>query len=236
MSGDDFSGDAAQYAELAQEMAQPSTEDMWGAPPEELPLDQAEYEQGVRQANDGHAQFLEQRRQERQQQAQQPRQEIPSTEEDPIGHFSHRMAQMEWHAGQKHFVDAVEHSERQARELISDYDEACEHLETGRMRELEMQYPDNHPQAKAIARHYGYPSPAHLRAACLNADRVNIVKHAMQTGQSPAQLYYKIAIMRGFQARPAINRHESRQMDRLYEENPEAWDRAFDQLAKNGRL
>jgi hypothetical protein len=226
LSGDDFSNDAASYQALQAEIEQPSAEDMWGAPPEPLPIDQQEYVEGMRQANAGHGQYLEQQRQ----QQQAPRQPgVRDVEEDPIGHFSDRMAQTETHAMQQHILRGVESSERAARETIADYDEACEHLETSRMRELELAYPDRHPQAQAIAKHYGFRSPSQLRASLLNQDRLRVVDHALRTNQSPAELYYRLALQRGHVSHRGISRAEARQIENL---NDEQFDQAWPEIAK----
>jgi hypothetical protein len=243
MSGDDFSGDAAQYAALQEEMSQPSSEDMWGAVPEELPLDDAEYQEGMRQANAQHPQYLQEQARARQQQAeaaQQQQQQQQSEDyrmnEDPIGYFQAKMQGMQNHLTQDRFVGVVERSERQAREQWSDYDEACEHLERGRLAELERAYPDAHPKAAQLARHYGFQNPAQLRAALLNRDRVHVAATALQRGQSPAELYYALARQRGWAGKPAINKAEAAHMTRLADENPEAFDKAWDKLAASGRL
>jgi len=155
-----------------------------------------------------------QRQQPQEQQREEPK--LPTIEEDPIGHFTGQLAQMqrtidelrtgntqtqqqfEQSQQQQAFVNTVAQSEVAIRATTPDYDAACQHLEAGRVAELEAIYGDDNPQAIAMAQHYGLPSVAHLRAAILNQDRITVAQQAIMLGQSPAQLYYNLAKQRGY--------------------------------------
>lgn len=227
-----------------------------------------------------------QRQQPQEQQQEAPK--IPSIEEDPIGHFTGQMAlmqrtidelrngntqtqqQFEQSQQQQAFVNAVAQSEVAIRATTPDYDAACQHLEAGRVAELEAIYGDDNPQAMAMARHYGMPSVAHLRAAILNQDRITVAQQALMLGQSPAQLYYNLAKQRGYKpAAPGGQQQKTpaqQQLDatrrgqkaaksigggtgggpdnglsiadltELYAEDPEAFDREWDKMARAGKL
>jgi hypothetical protein len=155
--------------------------------------------------------------------------------EDPIGYFRGQLGAVQNHLGQDRFWRGVEQSEKQAREEISDYSAACEHLERGRMAELERAYPDNATVHRA-AQQMGLPSASHLRAAMLNQDRIAVAQLAMQQGQSPAALYYQLAQQRGHKSQRAINKREAAIMEKLYVQDPKAFDRAWDEMARAGRL
>jgi hypothetical protein len=47
----------------------------------------------------------------------------------------------------------------------------------------------------------------------------------------PAQLYYSIALQRGYRSQRSVNRREAAYMGQLYEKNPAEFDRAWDRLA-----
>ena len=163
--------------------------------------------------------------------------------DDPLSYFEGKVRQFQDWAGRNEFIGAVERSEREARENIADYDQAAEFLERGRIAELERMYPDRHPQAAAIARHHDFKSPAALRGAILNHDRIAVAQHALRNGQSPARLYYDIARQRGYEAKPGLDRHTSRQMVDLAnaaedgnEQAGERFDKEWDALVRAGRL
>lgn len=221
---------------------------------------------------------------------------IPDINEDPIGHFQARTALLEQkleeaykgnQTTQQHvqqseqqraFVDHVVRSEEAIRNPKSptykaDYDEACQHLGAGRVAELAIMYPDNSPQAQAVAQQYGMPSPAELRNAILNQDRIAVATQALQMGVSPAEMYYSLATQRGYRT-PATNGALKSPAEKaaamiaatrkgqkaavtisgggggkksvgdmsiadltdLYDEDPEAADKVFAQMAKNGLL
>lgn len=151
---------------------------------------------------------------------------IPDVNEDPIGHFQGKVAQLEQalaqtyqgaaatqeHLQSQHreqvFWDHVRASEAEFRKTapvleingqkVSDYDVACEHLKQHRMTELQHLYPDSSQLAQQEARQNGLPSPAHLRAAILQSDAMGIAQRAYQLGVAPAQLYYEAAKTRGY--------------------------------------
>lgn len=164
---------------------------------------------------------LEEQREARARQSQEPKQpekKEPTVEDDPIGFFQNELAKRDKlidelrtqttertqrtqaQLEEQQFWGEVQRSETAIRARVTDYDQACEHLETARVAELEIMFPDDSPRAQALAQHYGLQSPAHLRAATLNQDRIAVARQAMQLGIPPAELYYKLAIQRGFQA------------------------------------
>lgn len=177
-------------------------------------------EQQARQQSDerltGITQLIENLRAGRGQQTQeQPKQ--PTVEEDPIGFFQAELAkrdeviaelqsgtkqtseQMEAARQEQAFWGTVERSEVEIRKTTPDYDDACRHLEEGRMAELQVILPDDSPQAQAYAAQFKL-TPAQLRAHMLNQDRISVAQQALQLGMSPAQLYYGLAKQRGFKA------------------------------------
>jgi len=162
--------------------------------------------------------------QPRQQQAEPP--PLPDVNEDPIGHFQAKVAMLEralettYRGNQQtaqhiqaqqeeqvfwNHVRSAENEFRKTSPMVkvgdnemSDYDAACEHLKTHRIGELTHLYPDNSAIAQQEARQYGFPTPAHLRAAMLQQDAIAVAQRAFQLGISPAQLYYEAAKTRGY--------------------------------------
>ena len=246
-----------------------------------------ENERRLSEQLNGVSQLIQNLRSQRQQPEQQEPEapKLPSVDEDPIGHFTGQLAQMqrtiqelqnggqqtrqqfEQSQQQQAFVSAVAQSEQAMRAAAPDYDAACEFLETGRVAELEAIYGDDNPQAAAMARHYGLPSVAHLRAAILNQDRITVAQQALMLGQSPAQLYYNLAKQRGY--KPAQQKQQTQaekqietarrgqkaartigggtgggpdnglniaDLTNLYAEDPEAFDREWDKMARAGKL
>lgn len=212
---------------------------------------------------------------------------LPSVEEDPIGHFTGQIQQLNkiiedlqkggqqtreqfvQSENQRQFVNVVAQSEQMMRSKAPDYDAACEHLEAGRVAELQAIYGDDNPQAVAMARHYGLGSVAELRNAILNQDRITVAQQAIMLGQSPAELYYKLATQRGYkqqQQQPPGKKPGDQQIDTarrgqraaksigggtgggpdnplsitdltaLYAEDPEAFDKEWDKMARSGKL
>src|SRR5262245_13703095 len=232
MSGDDFAADAQQYAALEQEMssdyynegADPIIDpvmDLMGGNLPETPLDQQQVDAGYRQQNERHAAALQQRQapqyQEQQQQQERPVDlGFPSAEDDPIGHFQQRMAFLEnamgtyavghQHLqGQQQFWNTVLESEKKARQECGDeYDQAGMHMEKARQAELKQTFPD------AVLRAQGYTDPAGVRREMLNRDRVAVAQRAIQMGMSPAQLYYDLAVSRGYQGTRGPTKSEAR--------------------------
>jgi hypothetical protein len=285
MSGDPtFAEDAAQYANLAQEIYTDypvegearSTDpvmDLWGGNLEHPPLDQQQFDQGLREQNARHDAAVRQAQAQQYYQAQsagmpdmdetpvehfnarmaamenalgmpsprQPQRDprtgveldergFPSVQEDPLGHFSARADAAEQSAYENHFWNHVGSSEAQAREQLSDYDEAIKHLEAGRWAELERTFPD------AVLRQHGYSNPAAVRLEMLNRDRIGVAQRAIQMGVPPAKLYYDIALQRGWQSTRGPTRDETRHLLQLADRDPETFDRAWDALARRGYL
>jgi hypothetical protein len=120
--------------------------------------------------------------------------------------------QLQHQTAETQFWGAVERSEIELRttsprftiqvdgkaQEVSDYDLACQHLETKRVAELKRMLPDDSPQAIEYAQRLGAPSVAAVRQYMLNQDRIAVARHAMTIGTSPAQLYYDLALERGY--------------------------------------
>jgi hypothetical protein len=147
---------------------------------------------------------------------------LPEVQEDPIGHFQGRIAQLEaalqyshqqggqqtqqiqQHLQEQAMWQSVAASETEIRTPgnpahKADYDDACQHLEGARVRQLDRMYPDSAPQVQAMARQQGFATPAEFKLSLLNQDRRNVATHALQQGMSPAQLYYELALDSGYQ-------------------------------------
>jgi hypothetical protein len=157
---------------------------------------------------------------------------IPDVEEDPIAHYNARLAKIEDHGARHNFWDGIRNAEANARnELGEDYDEACQHLEAGRIAELQQQFPDNSRQAHLLAHSYGLPDAAHLRAAILNRDRMVIADHAVRNGIDPAAAYYQFAQERGYRPAVAITKTQRKRLSNAIAQANDTGDyNAFDQL------
>ena len=167
-------------------------------------------------------QLIKQLRESRQQPKQEPQEEIkqPSLEEDPIGYFQAELAKRDkiieelktsvtqkvekTHAQleEQQFWNTVIRSEQEIRLKVPDYDEATSFLEQSRIAELEFMVPDD-DRGLALAQQYGFRTPAELRAAMLNQDRIAVAQQALMLGVSPAQFYYDLAKRRGYQPKAA---------------------------------
>lgn len=168
-------------------------------------------------------QLIQQLRESRQQPKQEPQADQPkppSLEEDPIGYFKWENEQLrkqieEIKAGstksveevqaqlqEQQFWNTVIRSEQEIRLKVPDYDEATEFLERSRIAELEFMVPDD-DRGLALAQQYGFRTPAELRAAMLNQDRIAVAQQALTLGMSPAQFYYDLAKRRGYQPKAA---------------------------------
>jgi len=158
------------------------------------------------------------------QQAQQQEQQPPSLEEDPIGYIQYMeqslksqlaerdkvidelkgnhtqtAEQFEQDRQMRALMSQVQTSEQEIMQSAPDYPQACDHLENIRRGELRAMFPDNSPRAEAFAQQHGYQSAGDLREAMLNNDRIAVAQHAVQIGVPPAQLYYDLAVQRGYQ-------------------------------------
>jgi hypothetical protein len=151
---------------------------------------------------------------------------LPDVQADPIGHFQGRIAQLEealryaYQGGQQQTQQIQVHLQEQAmwstvqaseaaiRDPKSgeahkpDYDDACRHLEGARIRQLDRMYPSTSPQVQALAKQAGFPDANQYKLHLLNQDRRAVATHALQTGVSPAQLYYDLALDSGYTPKP----------------------------------
>lgn len=158
----------------------------------------------------------------------------PTVDEDPIGYFQAELAkrdqviqqlqqgtqknveQVQAQQQEQAFWGAVERSEIEIRKTATDYDAACQHLEAGRVAELQVMLPDDSPQAQAYAAQFK-ATPAQLRAHLLNQDRIAVAQQALQLGMSPAQLYYSLAKQRGFKAAAGAKNGAANGADKVIE-------------------
>jgi hypothetical protein len=136
----------------------------------------------------------------------------------------------------KRVMAVVNAAENAARKNFVDYDEACEHHEKNRMEELASAYPDDDPEAIAFARQYGLKTPAQLREAILDQDRVEHVARSLREGECPARRYYRLAHEGGYQPHPKVLAKEAERMEHLAEQDPEKYDEEWNRLAALGRL
>lgn len=166
-------------------------------------------------------QIIEQARSQRLQPEQEPP-KAPDVNEDPIGFFKAEVARLEsqlqqaQHGSQRTAQEleadrqrqmlwgAVERSERdildpKSQNHKADYYDACQHLESQRIAELEEMYPDGNPYVLQYARQMGFADAQQLKLAVLNHDRQAVAVQALQLGKSPAQVYYDLALRRGYQ-------------------------------------
>lgn len=239
MTGGDLNDDSAQYEALKQEHLEAMAEESGDAPPGPdygrmvEQVQQQQRQPAYDQQQHSPAQYADDLRQtHHQQQSYQT-----DIDEDPVEHFNQRIQTMEQHNNARNFWQTVQESENHARqEYGDDYDRACEHLEQGRIRELKKMFPDGSQQAQYVARNYGFRSPAELRRAVLDQDRVGVARHAMQTGVPPAMLYYKMAQERGYRSQAPLSRSQMRSLTRLGRSDPETFDAAWDKLAAQGKL
>lgn len=159
-----------------------------------------------------------QRAQPQQEAPQQPK--IPTLEEDPIGFFKHTIEQQareieELRNGTKQtaetfqktqaerqFWDTVQRSETEFRATNPEYDPAVEFLESARIKEISRMVPET-PQGQALAERMGFNTVDEARVSMLNRDRINVARQALMLGISPAQMYYELALERGYQSKPA---------------------------------
>ncbi len=141
---------------------------------------------------------------------------IPDINEDPIGHFQAKTALLEKQLAELHgttsktqeqvqrerehraFWDSIGTQEAEFKAKTPDYSDATTFLETARMRELQIMFPDDAPGAMQLARENNLESVEQLRWAMLNADRISIAQQAQRVGVNAGQLYYNLAQQRGY--------------------------------------
>jgi len=196
-------------------------------PYEELERRHRQTSGALKEARERERQLRDQRQQqagEHGQQAQQQEQQPPSLEEDPIGYIQYMeqslksqlaerdkvidelkgnhtqtAEQFEQDRQMRALMSQVQTSEQEIMQSAPDYPQACDHLENIRRGELRAMFPDDSPRAEAFAQQHGYQSAGDLREAMLNNDRIAVAQHAVQIGVPPAQLYYDLAVQRGYQ-------------------------------------
>ena len=211
LTAEQVEADNAQYAALAAELAEPDADIPSSEPtsrdaPDDTrtdvqpPDEDAERQQRIADAALQANQWMQQLAER-----DLSRSEPPSVQDDPLGYVQHLGQQLQSVVAQnqqRQFAQAVQASEELIRQSTPDYDSACQHLEAIRMAQLEMLYGDDNPQAHVLARHLLGPNatPADLRTANLNQDRVQLAQMALSRGQSPAQLYYDLAVKSGFRS------------------------------------
>lgn len=160
-------------------------------------------------------------RSQREPEAKKDEPKLPDKLEDPIGHYDARIAQLEAalqqaNAGTQQTAEEMRaNQERQQLFALvqrseadildpkseshkADYWDACTHLEGQRVKELDRMYPNESPYAFQYARQQGFADPRQLKVAILNHDRQAVAIQALQLGQSPAQVYYDLALDRGY--------------------------------------
>ena len=235
--------DAAKWAELAKEVgvepgSEPEPEPAAEPEPAKQPTELDNVKAALKEAREAHKAeqvrtdtilaALREAKERKEQQAPAKEAEpakIPDVQEDPIGHYNARIAQLEQalqyshqggqqqteqiraHLQEQAMWQSVSASEEAMRNPASpthkaDYDAACQHLEGARVRQLDRMYPDSAPQVQAMARQQGFATPAEYKLSLLNQDRRNVATHAMQQGMSPAQLYYELALDSGYTPKP----------------------------------
>jgi hypothetical protein len=141
---------------------------------------------------------------------------IPDINEDPIGHFQAKLAaqeaelaelrgtttktQQQIAAERQHqqFWGEISAQETEFKARTPDYTEATTFLETARMKELQIMFPDDAPGAIQLAQDNKLGSVEELRWAMLNADRISIAQQAKRVGVNAGQLYYNLAQHRGY--------------------------------------
>lgn len=79
-----------------------------------------------------------------------------------------------------------------------DYYDATKHLQEGRARELAYMYPDDDPSVIQAARERGFAHPEQLRRSLLADEAIAIAQTAMRAGRDPAQMFYDLAVTRGW--------------------------------------
>jgi hypothetical protein len=171
-------------------------------------------------------QIIEQARAQRPQEDKKEPPKVPAVEEDPIAHYNARLAQLEaqlqqqqqggqmtaqqlqaWQQ-QQALHAAVQASDADIRDQRSqnfkpDYDDACDHIRSVRMKQLDLMFPDAAPQAQHIAHSEGFRSVAEFKQRMLANDEIAVAVQALQMGVSPSLRYYELALAAGYQPKAA---------------------------------
>jgi hypothetical protein len=165
--------------------------------------------------------------------------QLPDVQEDPLGHFDGRMAQIEGHAARQAQIDTgrnvhafVTASEERAREeLGDDYNGAVQHLETSHRAKLAQQFPDGQ-HSDLLAHSYGLRNAGELREALFNRDRQIVVAHALQNGLDPASVYYDLAVRQyGYAPQNAMTRTQMNKLLAAAEQGGAEFDKAWERYA-----
>ena len=216
---DDFNDDFAKYDAMREELSKPDPDIPDSVHPPLLEREPSGNLGGEGRAYDPQQDGTPQTHHQHQPQQYEPQQhqQLPDVTEDPIGHFSGRFQELESVAlgniddsARRDFVGNVERSERLIRQEVPDYDEACEHLEQGRIDELNKMFPDGNRQAEILAHQHGFQSAGQMKVALLNRDRVSVADWAVRNGQSPAEVYYRLAGERGYRPKVGITNTQRR--------------------------
>lgn len=139
----------------------------------------------------------------------------PSLDEDPVAFFEHQtkalQTELEAMKGEtqrereeraqadqyQSFMTTISSEEQKFAQQQPDYFEAANHLRTVRLDQLKSIYPST-PQGDAYAQNYGYASAEAMRNAHLENEVITYSQTAMQTGQSPAAVFYSLAKQNGY--------------------------------------
>lgn len=171
--------------------------------------------------------IAEARNKQKQQEEPQP----PSLDEDPVAFFQYQNEQLrqelnglkgnvettqkqheEAYAAQQ-FMGGVRRAEETFAQQKPDYWEAADHLRSARMQQLGLIYPDN-PKTDAMAQEMGLPNAQALREVHLQNEVTMYAQAAIQTGQSPAEVFYNMARYTGWQGKqpPAVSPQQKADM------------------------
>ncbi len=160
-------------------------------------------------------------------QREQPQEQEPSIDEDPVAFFEHQQRKLaeqinetkqelesdrqarEEAEKQQQFIQSVQQAEQQFAAKTPDYFEATEHLRNTRLSQLATIYPDG-PQGDSYANQMGYQNAEHLRQAHLEQEVRMYADSATKVGKSPAEVFYDLAKSSGWAAKPATPPPEQR--------------------------
>lgn len=153
------------------------------------------------------------------QQGQPQQAKAPTLDENPIGYFEHKLAELNGtiekltkgsqqtteqfraQQEQQRFWGSVKASEDGMRAKAADYDDAIGWMEENAYKELVALYPDDAPGAIGLAADHGYPNVEAMRVAIFNNDRRNLAQQALRIGVNPAERYYEMAKVRGWKGK-----------------------------------